>query len=68
MDVKLYLCYFVSTCFILEFYSDRPEQPYQVYDENTQRLALRRRLRDDDQWVVPHNLYILATDDIDGLV
>ena len=45
---------------------NRPEQPYQVYDENTQRLALRRRLRDDDQWVVPHNLYILATDDIDS--
>jgi hypothetical protein len=33
-----------------------PKQPYQVYDENTQRLALQRRLVDDDQWVVPHNL------------
>ena len=31
-------------------------QPHQVYDDNTQRIALRRRLVEDDQWVVPHNL------------
>ena len=35
-----------------------PEQPYQVYCENTCRVALRRRLPSDDQWVVPHNLYV----------
>lgn len=38
------------------FFFPWPKQPYQVYDENTQRLALRRTLVDDDQWVVPHNL------------
>ena len=38
------------------FFFPWPQQKYQVYDENTQRLALRRALCDDDQWVVPHNL------------
>ena len=38
------------------FFYPWPQQKYQVYDENTQRLALRRSLCDDDQWVVPHNL------------
>ena len=42
-----------ATC---RFFFPWPKQPYQVYDENTQRLALRRALCDDDQWVVPHNL------------
>ena len=42
-----------SSC---RFFFPWPKQPYQVYDENTQRLALRRELCDDDQWVVPHNL------------
>ena len=42
-----------STC---RFFFPWPEQTYQVYDENTQRLALRRALCEDDQWVVPHNL------------
>ena len=36
-----------------------PEQPYQVYDENTQRVALMRRHPEDDQWVVPHNLLLM---------
>ena len=35
-----------------------PEQPYQVYDENTCRVAFKRRLPSDDAWVVPHNLYV----------
>ena len=30
----------------------------QQYDCNTERIALQRRLRDDDQFVVPHNLYL----------
>ena len=38
------------------FFFPWPQQKYQVYDENTQRIALRRALCDDDQWVVPHNL------------
>ncbi len=38
------------------FFFPWPLQPHQVYDENTQRVALRRRLVDDDQWIVPHNL------------
>ena len=36
-----------------------PEQPYQVYDGNTQRVALMRRHPEDDQWVVPHNLLLM---------
>ena len=42
------------------FFFPWPQQTYQVYDENTQRLALRRALCDDDQWVVPHNLSAIA--------
>ena len=33
-------------------------QPHQSYDMNTERMALQRRLPDDDQWVVPHNIYL----------
>ncbi len=44
-----------ATC---RFFFPWPRQPYQVYDDNTQRLALRRRLVDDDQFVVPHNLLL----------
>ena len=40
------------------FFFPWPEQPYQVYDDNTNRVALRRRLPQDDMWVVPHNLYV----------
>ena len=36
-----------------------PYQPYQVYDNNTERVALQRRLPEDDAWCVPHNLSIL---------
>ena len=35
-----------------------PAQPYQQYDANTERVALRRRLPEDDQFVVPHNIYV----------
>ena len=44
-----------STC---RFFFPWPEQPYQIFDENTERVALRRRLPQDDEWVVPHNLYL----------
>ena len=33
-----------------------PYQPHQCYCENTERVALQRRLPEDDQFVVPHNL------------
>ena len=26
---------------------------------NTERVALQRRLLDDDQWVVPHNIFMV---------
>ena len=29
-----------------------------MFDDNTERVALKRSLLDDDQWVVPHNLYL----------
>ena len=40
------------------FYTRWPEQKHQVYDENTQRLALQRRAPEDDAHVVPHNLLL----------
>ena len=40
------------------FFFPWPYQPHQCFDENTQRVALRRRLPEDDQFVVPHNLYL----------
>ena len=40
------------------FFFPWPYQPYQCYCENTQRVALQRRLPEDDQFVVPHNLYL----------
>ena len=40
------------------FFFPWPEQPYQVYDDNTNRVALRRRLPQDDMWVVPPYLYV----------
>ena len=32
--------------------------PYQAYDQNTELVALQRRLPEDDQWVVPHNRFL----------
>ena len=32
--------------------------PQQQHDCNTERVALRRRVVEDDQWVVPHELYL----------
>ncbi len=46
-----------SSC---RFFFPWPEQLEQQYCETTQRLALRRRLLEDDQWVVPHNLELMA--------
>ena len=40
------------------FFFPWPHQPQQQYDTNTERVALQRRLQEDDQWVVPHNLYL----------
>eukprot|EP00973_Karenia_brevis_P027805 3831704-Karenia_brevis.AAC.1 len=37
------------------FFFPWPEQPYQQHDANTDRLALQRRLAEDDQSVNPHN-------------
>ena len=34
------------------------EMPYQCHCESTNRVALRRRLPADDQWIVPHNLLL----------
>ena len=36
----------------------RPYQPYQVHCLNTERLALQRRLPEDDAFVTAHNLYL----------
>ena len=48
----------VRTCGeIPRFFFPWPYQPHQCYCENTERVALRRRLPEDDQFVVPHNLY-----------
>ena len=44
-----------ATC---RFFYPWPHQPYQCYCMNTERVALQRRLVEDDQWVVPHNLCI----------
>ena len=40
------------------FFFPWPYQPHQCFDCNTQRVALMRRLPEDDQFVVPHNLYL----------
>ena len=40
------------------FFFPWPEQPYQAFDYNTERVALKRTLQEDDPWVVPHNLYL----------
>ena len=40
------------------FFFPWPSQPHTCFDENTQRVALQRRLPEDDQFVVPHNLYL----------
>ena len=42
------------------FFFPWEQQEEQQYDENTQRIALRRRHAPDDQYVVPHNLELAA--------
>jgi hypothetical protein len=37
-------------CYVSRF-TPRPLQPQQQYDENCERVALRRRCPEDDQWV-----------------
>ena len=44
-----------STC---RFFFPWPYQPHQCYDNNTEQVALQRRVPEDDQWVNPHNLYL----------
>ena len=44
-----------STC---RFFFPWPYQPHQCFDCNPERVALMRRLPEDDQFVVPHNLYL----------
>ena len=41
------------------FFFPWPEQPHQCYDEHPDRVAVRRCLPADDQWVVPHNLELM---------
>ena len=43
------------------FFFPWAETPYQCYDMNTERVALQRRLVEDDQFVVPHNLFLTMT-------
>ena len=45
-----------STC---RFFFPWPEQPQQQYDANTERVACQRRCQEDDQWLNPHNLYLM---------
>ncbi len=40
----------------LRFFFPWPMQPYQVHDDNVDRVAMQRRVPEDDQWMVPHNL------------
>lgn len=44
-----------STC---RFFFPWPQQPQQQYDENTERVAGKRTLEADDQWLNPHVLYL----------
>ncbi len=46
-----------TTC---RFHFPWPEQMEQQFDEGTERVAYRRRYAADDQYVVPHNLYLAA--------
>ena len=54
--IKLGYCHTCSPNYCLagrsccRFFFPWPHQPYQVHDENTQRIALRRRVVEDDQW------------------
>jgi len=45
-----------STC---RFFFPWPYQPQQQYDANTERVACQRRCEEDDQWLNPHNLYLM---------
>ena len=61
MQTKLYLhscthVYCKKDSNVCRFFFPWPQQPQQQYDLNTERVALQRRLPEDDQWVVPHNL------------
>ena len=40
------------------FFYPWPYMAQQQHDDNTERVALRRRVVEDDQWVVPHELYL----------
>ena len=61
IQTKLYLhscsyAYCKKDSSVCRFFFPWPCQPQQQYDLNTERVALQRRLPEDDQWVVPHNL------------
>ena len=45
-----------STC---RFFFPWPRQPYQQYDETMDRVAGQRRCEEDDQWLNPHNRYLM---------
>ena len=40
------------------FFFPWPYQPHQCSCKNTKRVALQRRFPEDDQFVVPHNIYL----------
>ena len=46
------------------FFFPWPKQPHQLHDENTDRIALQRRLESDDQWLspspIPHTMHIVT--------
>ena len=62
---KLYLhsctpAYCLKNRAACRFFFPWPRQEDQQYDEETDRIAFRRRYPSDDQWVVPHNLELMA--------
>ena len=56
--------HYCSSLYVLEnrsscrFFYPWPYQAHQCYDCNTDLVAFRRLLPEDDQFVVPHNLYL----------
>ena len=54
------LLYCLKNRLSCRFFFPWDEQPEQQYDENKQRIALRRRHEPDDKFIVPHNLELAA--------
>ena len=45
--------------FYIRFFFPWPSQAQQQYDANMERVACQRRCEEDDQWLNPHNLYLM---------